>query len=490
MFLYLIVAVAFLIYFWFKKKHSFWKDHGFIYPEPSFPLGNLSGIGVKEHFSEYVKRHYDQYKNKSPAFGMYLVANPALVITDIELIKDVMVKQFESFHERNFYVNKKADPLWNNLFTVGGQEWKDLRAKLSPTFTSGKIKMMFPIVAEAADRMVEYLKHDDITQRELEVKEIFSSFTTEVIANVAFGLDIKCLGHPENEFRRVTKFVFDPPIWYNLKNFLIFALPDVAKFFNMVLSPQFVTDFFMNTVRDNMEYREKNNIRRNDFFQLLLDIKNSDVGMSFNEMAANSFIFFSAGFETSSSAITFCTYELALNQDIQDRLRNEIEEILIKYNGELTYDAIAEMKYLDMVLSETLRRYPVIDTHLRKSVKEYKIPNTNLVIPAGCPIFIPVGAVQNDEKYFENPQKFNPERFTPENIKKQIPYTYMPFSEGPRICIGLRFGSMQAKIGLIKLLRNFKFLVCSKTLIPMKFAPNSGFQSPLGGMWLKIESTK
>ncbi|XP_070493750.1 probable cytochrome P450 6a13 [Chironomus tepperi] len=488
MILYIILAVIFLLYFWFKKKHLFWKDRGFIYPEPSIPLGSLNGIGVKEHFSEYVKRHYDLYKNRSPAFGMYLVANPALVITDIELIKDVMVRQFESFHERHFYVNKKADPLWNNLFTAGGQEWKDLRAKLSPTFTSGRIMMMFPIVSEVADRMVEYLKQPSMTQGDLEVKEIFSSFTTEVIASVAFGLDIHCLGNPDNEFRRVTKFVFDPPVLFNLKNFMIFALPTVAKFFNMVLSPQFVTDFFMNTVRANMEYREKNNVRRNDFFQLLLDIKNSDVGLSFNEMVANSFLFFSAGFETSSSAITFCTYELALNQDIQDRLRDEIEEVLAKHNGEVTYDAISEMKYLDMVLSETLRRYPVIDTHLRKCVKDYKIPNTNLVIPAGCPIFIPVGAVHNDEKYFEDPQRFDPERFNEENTKKRIPYTYMPFSEGPRICIGLRFGTMQAKIGLIKLLRNFKFIPCSKTLIPMKFAPNSGFQSPLGGMWLKVEA--
>lgn len=188
--------------------------------------------------------------------------------------------------------------------------------------------------------------------------------------------------------------------------------------------------------------------------------------------------------------MTFCTYELALNQDIQDRLRTEIEAVLVKYNGEVTYDAIAEMKYLDMVFKETLRRYPILNTQMRKCVKDYKIPNTNLVIPAGVAILIPVDAIHNDEKYFENPEKFDPERFTEENVKKQIPYTYLPFSEGPRICIGLRFGTMQTKIGLIKLLRNFKILPSSKTLIPMKYAPNAGFQSPLGGMWLKLENIK
>ncbi|KAL7026335.1 hypothetical protein ACKWTF_013868 [Chironomus riparius] len=488
MILYILIAVILLIYFWFRKRYSFWKDHGFQYLEPSIPLGSMGGVGFKEHLSEFMKRQYDYFKNKAPAFGIFFVANPVLILTDLDLIKDVTTRHFESFHEREFYINEKADPLWKNLFTAGGQEWKDLRTKLSPTFTSGRIKMMFPIVAEAADRMVEYLKPQRMLNEGLEMKEVYAAFTTEVIANVAFGLDIKCLGHPENEFRKIAKYIFDPPPWVNFKNFMIFSVPKIAKFFNMTLNPQFVTDFFMNTVRDNMEYREKNNIRRNDFFQLLLDIKNSGEGITSNEIAANSFIFFSAGFETSSSAMTFCTYELALNQDIQDRLRNEIEDVLENYNGEVTYDAIAEMKYLDMVLNETLRRYPIIDSHLRKCVKEFKIPNTNLVIPAGVGILIPVVGIHNDEKYYENPEKFDPERFNEENVKNRVPYSYMPFSEGPRICIGLRFGTMQAKIGLVKLLRNFRILPSDKTLIPMKYSPSSGFQAPLGGMWLKLQS--
>nr|AHJ10931.1 cytochrome P450 6EV10 [Chironomus kiiensis] len=491
MYLFIGISVIFvLIYFYFKRSYSFWKDRGFIHMEPSIPLGNFGSVGFKEHLSEYMRREYNNYKDKGPAYGMYMLTNPGLVITDPELIKEVCSTSFEHFHERGLYVNEKADPLWKNVFTAGGQEWKELRAKLTPTFTSGRIKMMFPILSEVADRMIEHLKKLNLSEDGLEMKEIYAEFTTEVIANVAFGLDIKCIGQPDNEFRKIAKSVFDPPKWQHFKNFMIFALPDVAKFFNMALTPRFVTDFFLKTVRENMEYREKNNIRRNDFFQLLLDIKNSYVGMTLNEIAANSFAFFTAGFETSSSAMTFCTYELALNQTIQDRLRDEIEEVLRRYNGELTYDAISEMKYLDMVFKETLRRYPILDSHMRKCVKDYKIPNTNLVIPSGVTILVPVYAIQNDEEYFTNPEKFDPERFTEENVKKQIPFTYMPFSEGPRTCIGLRFGTMQTKIGLIKILRNFRILPSKKTLIPMKFAPNAGFQLPFGGMWIKLENIK
>ena len=263
--------------------------------EPSIPLGNFGSVGFKEHLSDFMRREYNNFKDKGPAFGMYLLTNPGIVITDPELIKEVCSTSFEHFHERGLYVNEKADPLWKNLFTAGGQEWRDLRAKLSPTFTTGKIKMMLPIVTEAADRMVEYLKFEEITHESLEMKEIFASFTTEVIANVAFGLDIKCLGHPENEFRKITRNVFEPTKLKNFENFVIFSFPKIAKFFNLGINSKHVIDFFMGTVRENMEYREKNNIRRNDFFQLLIDVKNSDVGMSFNEILANSFIFFAAG---------------------------------------------------------------------------------------------------------------------------------------------------------------------------------------------------
>lgn len=130
--------------------------------------------------------------------------------------------------------------------------------------------------------------------------------------------------------------------------------------------------------------------------------------------------------------MTFCSYELALNQDIQDKLRAEINEVLARHKNEITYDAIMEMKYLDMVFNETLRRYPIVDTQLRKSVKEFEIPNTDLIIPAGVAIVVPTYALHNDERFFENPTKFDPERFNEENVKKIVPYSYIPFSEGPR----------------------------------------------------------
>lgn len=119
---------------------------------------------------------------------------------------------------------------------------------------------------------------------------------------------------------------------------------------------------------------------------------------------------------------------MALNQDIQDRLRNEIDEVLSKHEDEINYDGVMEMKYLDMVLNETLRKYPVNDKQFRKCSKDFRIPNSELVIPRNTLIIISSQALHHDERFYDNPSKFDPERFSEQNIKKLHPFTYIPFS--------------------------------------------------------------
>lgn len=166
-------------------------------------MGSVTGVGVTEHTSVFLKREYDRFKNQSPAFGIFFFARPTLVPTDPDLIKDILIRNFESFHDHGFFVNEEVDPLSNNLFFTKGQEWKELRAKLSPTFTSGRMKMMFPLVLEKANRMTEFLRSTAESGGSIEMKEVLSSFTTEAIASVAFGLDVECLGNPESPFRLV-----------------------------------------------------------------------------------------------------------------------------------------------------------------------------------------------------------------------------------------------------------------------------------------------
>lgn len=110
-------------------------------------------------------------------------------------------------------------------------------------------------------------------------------------------------------------------------------------------------------------------------------------------------------------------------------MRNEIEEVLAKYDGEVTYDGIMEMKYLDMVFNETLRKYPVVDTQFRMCSKDFKIPDSNLTIPKNTMILLSSQGLHHDDRFWENPGKFDPERFSEENVKKINPFAYIPFSK-------------------------------------------------------------
>ncbi|XP_070493753.1 probable cytochrome P450 6a20 [Chironomus tepperi] len=479
----LTLAILFTsIYFYIKNYYSFFEKHGFPCVTPTFPLGSFKNVGRTEHISEFLRREYDNFKDKGPAFGVFQIFRKTLVVTDLDAIKDILVKRFDIFYSHGMDFGFSKDTLFHGIFFVDGTKWKNMRSIMTPMFSSSRIKSMFPTISKQSDRMIEYLKTFSENKDSCEMNSVYAGYTTELIGNVAFGLNIECLGKPDNEFYNAASTFLNPTTFGKMKTLTMICFPKLANMLGLTVTSKKTKEFFEGAVRDNMEYREKNNIDRNDLFQQMINSKN---GMTFAELVANCFIFFIAGYETSSSTLTFCSYELAMNQHVQDRLREEILEVLEKHNGEVTYDAIMEMKYLEMVFLETLRKYPIIEAQTRRAAKDYQIPNSKLVIPAGTVVLVPTIGFNYDERYHNDPDTFDPERFSEENVKARENFVFLPFSEGPRFCLGLRFGPMQTKIALVKLLKNFIIKPCNKTAF--KMSPSSHLQSPVGGMWLKVE---
>jgi cytochrome P450 family 6 len=180
---------------------------------------------------------------------------------------------------------------------------------------------------------------------------------------------------------------------------------------------------------DTFDYREKNKVQRNDFVSLLLGLKEN---FTKTELASEGMLMYAGGFETSSTLMSFTLYEIALNEEIQDRLRDEILSGVEENGGKINYEILNGLKYLDMVVSESLRKYPPIPDQIRQCTKDFKVPGTDLVIEKGFNVQIPTFSIQHDEKYWDEPEKFDPERFNEENVKKIVPFTYLPFGEGPR----------------------------------------------------------
>lgn len=211
-----------------------------------------------------------------------------------------------------------------------------------------------------------------------------------------------------------------------LKLIFTSVAPDLSRKLHFLANPKEPSEFLRNVFIQTLREREASGVQRNDFVQLLLKTRDT-VSLSEDELAAEAFIFFVGGFETSSTALTFGFYELSQNPDILQKLRREIEDGLGENDGKLTYDMLFQFKYLDCVVKEILRKYPVIPVMLRKCTKKYQIPGTNLTIPEKQIVLIPIYSIHHDSEYYPSPDVFDPERFSPENSESRNPLTFLAF---------------------------------------------------------------
>lgn len=355
--IYGILTALILGYMFVQHKFGHWKRLDVPHIKPEFPFGNRAK-GTRQ-LSFLVRKLYLKLKDSgSPLFGMYFFHKPIAVASSLELVKSVLIKDFQYFVDRGVYTNEEADPLSAHLFAVSGEKWRKVRHELSPTFTSGKMKFMYPTMVEVGfrfEKSLERLMVTDGVEVEVEVKDLLARFTTDVIGNCAFGIECNSLENPKAEFRQKGERVFGTPRHSAIMSSLIASFQGTARWLGVKVFPDDVSDFFMNVVRETVAFREKNNVHRDDFMDLLIGLKKRDKELfNLEVIAAQAFIFFLAGFETSSTTMQFALYELALNLDIQNKLRNEIETVLQKHNGQFTYEAMMDMKYLEQVINGQL----------------------------------------------------------------------------------------------------------------------------------------
>lgn len=364
---------------------------------------------------------------------------------------------------------------------------------------------MFEIIDAIGNRIARVIANKTRTSNQVELHEFLSCFTTDSISQVAFGFESNSLEDSDSAFRKHGKQIVELSAFDFLKFFFTSSFPELSRTMRITANKRSVIKFFHDTFTENIKKREESNVVRKDFMQILLDLKKT-TSLTISELAAESFIFFLGGFETSSSLSVFTIYELAQNQEIQERLRQEIASGLKENEGKLTYDLLFSFKYLDMIVNEGLRKYPIAYLIMRKTTKDFKIPNTEMTIPAGTNVNINVLSIHRDPEYYPNPDKFDPERFSPENVRNRKPFTFIPFGkfsafskyynkflnfyqsgDGPRKCIGGRFGVLQAKIAIVKLVANFEISPNSLTTVPMKFSPTALFLAPINKMWLTLK---
>lgn len=224
MWFYIIVLALVAIYMLLRHVFSHWKRNGIPFIQPSIPFGNLKDVAFRK--ASIGMKVYDLYlKTKEPFIGIYMLFRPAILIRDAALARKVLTEDFPSFHDRGVYNNQKRDPISSSVFGMTGSEWKNLRSKLTPAFTSGKLKGMFSSILDVAERLDKYIEPSAKFGETVDMKELCSRYTLDIVSSVIFGIEIDTINNAEHEFRVMQEKIFKPNVINGLRNALFFLAP-------------------------------------------------------------------------------------------------------------------------------------------------------------------------------------------------------------------------------------------------------------------------
>ncbi|XP_061726405.1 cytochrome P450 6B2-like [Cydia pomonella] len=502
-----IMAVIVILLFMNYHKYNYWAIRG-VKHEKCFPLfGTIFRVITQQIcLSEYVAELYHKYP-KEQLVGFSICGMNALVVRDPELIKQVLATDFQHFYPRALNPNKRViEPMLKNLFFADGDLWKLLRQRLTPAFTSGKLKAMFPLIVERTERLQRTAAAAAERGAEVDVRDLMARYTTDFIGACGFGIDTDSINDDTSTFRQLGKSIFNPTKKQTIISALKWVFPEKFKHFRLL--PLHIEQTTLALVKGIMMRRNYKPSGRNDFIDLLLELKEKGtiVGESLESrnhdgspekaqleldellMAAQVFVFFAAGFETSSSATSYTLHQLALNPDKQVKCQQDIDNVLARYDGKLCFDAVKEMKYLEMCFKEGMRMLPSLGFLIRQCVRPYTFPGTDVTIDAGVYVLVSAQGLHNDEQYFEAPDQFRPERFCEDACVPK--HVYLPFGEGPRACIGERLGLMQSLAGLAGLLRQCSVAPSARTRAPRVDPASFIVQNIEGGLPLSLMPRK
>nr|CAH7721221.1 unnamed protein product [Callosobruchus chinensis] len=490
-----VLTIGFGLYLFLKYRFSYWERRGVKQSDAIWIFGdNLRQMLMRETFADMMKRLHDLYPNDRYTGGYQLLV-PTLMIRDPELIKTICVKDFDHFSNHRTFVPEDVDPLFGkNLFALKDQRWRDMRAVLSPSFTSSKMRGMFLLMSDCAEKWVQFFLNKNQEVIDVNLKDSLTRYTNDVIATCAFGIEVDSLNNPDNIFytmgRRATDF---NSLSRRLKFMGYFIVPWLYRLLKISFFEEDIKEFFYKLVDDTIRVREEKGIVRPDMINLLMEGKSSAPMKITNEdIASQVMIFFFGGFDSTATTMCFVAHELVENPDVQSKLREEIMETKAQCKGKLSYEALLKMKYMDMVISETLRKWPLAVFTDRVCTKPYTIQPTKpgekpVQLSVGQNLLMPVYGIHHCYKYYPHPERFDPERFNDENKDRISPYTYIPFGLGPRNCIGNRFALLEMKAIFYHMLSQFELVPTDKTQIPLKLSQSSINPIAERGFWMGLK---
>lgn len=347
----------------------------------------LKLVAGKASLPEMETKLYNDAKNTGAPFVGFsdTFSVPSYFVTDLDLIKLIMVKDFDHFVNRRQVLNENSPELFKKqIINMESEEWKELRSKMSPTFTTGKIRRMFDIFEKSNQRLTQYLEGlVGSSGRDINICDVLAKYAMDVIAISAFGIDSKCFENPLGTMSEFEKFGQDLQFKFELSFFFRVVMnllaPRLAKAWGIDIFDIRPQKYFKKIILQVMKHRRETGERHEDFLQLMMDtqdglLKNEEKSKESLEVwsggsdvltegektsqekklifdddmiVANCVVFLTGGFDTTQATVTWSLLQLALHQDIQRKLAEEVRNAAKGNDGKLSYDIVYQLPYLD-----------------------------------------------------------------------------------------------------------------------------------------------
>ncbi|XP_067674292.1 cytochrome P450 3A8-like [Haliotis asinina] len=471
-----------LAYIYGQWKNTFFHQYGIPGPHPEPYLGNIREIrkkGFREVLTEWMQSFGDVY-------GFYIGNTPTIFVKDLDILKDVSVKHFQDFPDRMFSDLNPGIIRHGVLFSKG-DAWRRQRAVMAPTFSGVKLDKMGSTLNDCADALVKRLR--DRAGEEIVLRDYFGQFTLEVIVKAAFGLNTDTDDILYDNLRQLIRPGKKGAFSHFSSNIFPSTVP-LLRLLGFSVIPKDPYEYILQLLVDIIRLRKLQPKKENkDFMQLLIDAESTEIPnanektikkLSGDEILGQMFMFIIAGYETTASTLNFLAHSLAVYPDIQRKVVDEIHQHLDQ--EEPTYHNVGELKYLENVVKEVLRMYPVIYGVNRHTVHTRTIKG--VTFPRGSNVYIPIYHIHRDPAIYPDPDTFNPDRWSDNTVRH--PMAYIPFGAGPRFCVGMKLAVFELKVAIIKVLRAVKFSTTKKTQEKITFA-DSSFLAPKAPIVLQVE---
>ncbi|XP_071832483.1 cholesterol 24-hydroxylase-like isoform X2 [Apostichopus japonicus] len=413
------------------------------------------------HFSMVLVKWQKTYGS---VFAMHIFDKASVVCMEPSVVRELLIntKTSKPYKFYGVFQNACGKRLGGNgLFSeLDNKRWERNRKILSPPFKRGYLIDLMYQYNNSVDELITYLRPKADGKTEILMADEFNKVAMDIIAKVAFGLnDLNVISNGDAPHCRAARHIFAGIMAHLVHPFIRFDPREASR--NTVRKTQDAIDLIRkmgkNCILERLADMNEGRDYPNDILTHILQASSGLKGnFGLEEMIDEFVSFFVAGQDTTGQLMSF-TYEIVgRHPDIYKKLQEEVDAV-IGDNDSITYDNTCKLEYMNLVLKEVLRWAPPVAGMQRRSVRDFVV--NGYKIPAGTRVWLSHYALGRDERFWDNPEKFDPERFREENNRRL--HAYFPFALGPRNCLGQHFAMIEAKVVIAKLLQKFDF-----TLVP------------------------